>query len=197
MLKQSSCALLRKKLVSLTVRFSSSCDSSCFALLADQQAVVAVERIQLALFQPALQTVLQEVRAAVVEVHAALLVDERLQQFQFRVGEWQASGCAHDVFMIECATGSATYRAAAPRASGLRWTGRLGLASIASCSAAAAEFQHLADVEQNDQPALVLAQAGHAIQSAFLHHGGRRFDVASGIFRTSDAESTIMPASRP
>jgi hypothetical protein len=33
---------------------------------------------------PPQQAVLQEVRAALVKVHAALLIDERLQQLQFR-----------------------------------------------------------------------------------------------------------------
>ena len=85
--KRSSCALLRKKLVSLTVRFSSSCASSLLAFVADQQAVIAVERIQLAFLQAALQTVLQEMGAAGVEVHAAFLIHERLQQFQFGFAE--------------------------------------------------------------------------------------------------------------
>src|SRR5580704_14321540 len=55
-----------------------------FSLAADQQAIIAVERIQMALFEPALQPVLEEVGAARIEMHAALLIDERLQQLQFR-----------------------------------------------------------------------------------------------------------------
>ena len=66
-----------------------------FPRLADEQAIVAVERIQLALLQPALQTVLKEGSAPVVEMHAALLVDERLQEFQFRFGECGDFACAH------------------------------------------------------------------------------------------------------
>ena len=68
------------------------------ALLADQQPVVGVERIDAALLQAAQQPVLQEVRAPLVEVHAALLVDQRLQQLQFRVRQYGSrcrSGCAH------------------------------------------------------------------------------------------------------
>ena len=77
--------MCRKKLVSLTVRFSSSLRQFLLALLADEQAVVGVEGIDAALLQAAQQPVLQEVRAALVEVHAALLVDQGLQQLQFRV----------------------------------------------------------------------------------------------------------------
>ena len=75
--KSSSCGLLRKKLVSLTVRSSSSRASSCLPS-ADQQAVIAVERVEMALLHPPLQAVLQKMRAAFVEVHAAFLVDEGL-----------------------------------------------------------------------------------------------------------------------
>ena len=68
------------------------------ALVADQEAVVGVERVGAALAEPAQQPVLEEVGATLVEVHAALLVDERLQQLQFRLGQywsWCGSGCAH------------------------------------------------------------------------------------------------------
>ena len=78
---------MRKKLVSLTVRFSSSAVSSCFAFAAGQQAVVAVKRVDLAGLQAPLQAVAQEMRAALVEIHAALLIDQRLQQLQFRFGQ--------------------------------------------------------------------------------------------------------------
>ena len=61
--------------------------SSVFAFAAGQQPVVAVERIQPALLQAALQAVLQEMGAALVEEHAAFLVDERLQQLQFCFGQ--------------------------------------------------------------------------------------------------------------
>jgi hypothetical protein len=66
-----------------------------FPLLADEQAIVAVERIQMALLQPLLQAVLQEGGAPFVEVHAALLVNERLQEFQFGVGEGLWLGRVH------------------------------------------------------------------------------------------------------
>jgi hypothetical protein len=58
-----------------------------FAFFADEQAVLAVERFQVALFQAALQAVLKEVSAARIEVHAALLVDEGLQEPQFGLGD--------------------------------------------------------------------------------------------------------------
>src|SRR6478735_2731554 len=71
----------------------------CFlALAADEEAVIGIEGIHTALLQPAQQPVLEVVSAAFVEVHAALLVDERLQQLQFRFGQyggWCRPGCAH------------------------------------------------------------------------------------------------------
>jgi hypothetical protein len=68
------------------------------ALRADQQPVVGIERVGAALLQPAQQPILEKVRAAFVEVHAALLVNERLQQLQFRFRQYGSrcgSGCAH------------------------------------------------------------------------------------------------------
>ena len=68
------------------------------ALLADEQAVIGVERVGAAFLQAAQEPVLEEVGAALVEVHAALLVDECLQQLQFRFGEYGSGcrpGCAH------------------------------------------------------------------------------------------------------
>ena len=49
------------------------------AFAAGQQTVVAVKRVQAAGLQAPLQPVLQEVRAAFVEVHAAFLVNQGLQ----------------------------------------------------------------------------------------------------------------------
>src|ERR1700687_862567 len=46
-----------------------------------------------------------------------------------------------------------------------------------------ARRQYLADIEQNDQPSVVLAQPRHTVQSACLHHGGRGFDFAFGNFQ--------------
>jgi hypothetical protein len=66
------------------------------AFFADQQAVIAVERIQVAFFKTPLQAVLQEMRAPVVEVHAAFLVDEGLQKLEFCLGKLRGNcGCAH------------------------------------------------------------------------------------------------------
>ena len=95
--KRSSCGRLRKKLVSLTVRFSSSSGEFVLPFAAGQQTVVAVERIDLAGFEPALKAVFQEVRAALVEKHAAFLIDERLQKLEFCFGELNLSGYrSHD-----------------------------------------------------------------------------------------------------
>src|SRR6185437_12065654 len=65
---------------------------------AREQSVVAVKRIELTNFEPALKAVLQKVRAALVEKHAALLVNERLQKFEFRFGELHLGGqCSHEM----------------------------------------------------------------------------------------------------
>ena len=53
-----------------------------FSLVADQQAVVTVEGIDLPLFEPALQSVFEEVGAALVEIHAAFLVHQVLQELE-------------------------------------------------------------------------------------------------------------------
>ncbi len=50
-----------------------------FSRIADQQAIIGVERIDVAFFQPAQQAVLQEMRAPLVEMHAAFLINEGLQ----------------------------------------------------------------------------------------------------------------------
>ena len=66
------------------------------ALIADEQAVIAVEGVELALLEASLQAVLQEMGAAFVEVHAALLVDEGLQEFELGFGELGVeASCAH------------------------------------------------------------------------------------------------------
>ena len=53
---------------------------------AGEQAVVRIEGVELTGFQTALQAVLEEVRAAFIKKHAAFLIDEGLQEFQFRFG---------------------------------------------------------------------------------------------------------------
>src|SRR4029078_5018829 len=53
-----------------------------FSLVANQQAVVTVEGIDLPLFEPALQSVFEEVGAALVEKHAASLVHQVLQELE-------------------------------------------------------------------------------------------------------------------
>ena len=68
------------------------------AFLADQQPVIRVEGIDTAFPEPPQQSVLQEVRAAFVEVHAALLIHQRLQKFKFRFCQDRSrcrSGCTH------------------------------------------------------------------------------------------------------
>ena len=62
------------------------------AFAAGEQAIVAVEGIDLAGFEAALQAILEEVRAALVEEHAAFLVDERLQELELGFGELNLRG---------------------------------------------------------------------------------------------------------
>src|SRR6202035_468455 len=78
-----------------------------FAVLADQQPVIGVERIGAALLQPPQQAILQKMRAARVEVHAALLIHQRLQQPQFRIRQDRSrcrSKCAHSFSRSPCPT---------------------------------------------------------------------------------------------
>ena len=73
------------------------------AFAAGEQPVVAVERIQLAGLQAALQTVAKEMRAALVEIHAALLIDQRLQELQFGFGERNlCCECGHSFLEVLC-----------------------------------------------------------------------------------------------
>jgi len=58
-----------------------------FALAAGEQAVVAIKGFQLSGLQAALETVLEEMRAAFVEEHAAFLIDEGLQKLEFGFSE--------------------------------------------------------------------------------------------------------------
>ena len=54
-----------------------------FSFMAGEQPVIAVERVQPALLQPAMKTVLKEMGAALIKIHAAFLVDQGLQQLEF------------------------------------------------------------------------------------------------------------------
>src|SRR5262245_26439606 len=67
------------------------------SLTAGEQTIVAVEAVNSAGFQTALQSVLQKMDAALVKVHPALLIDERLQQLQFCFTDsnWN-SWCGHE-----------------------------------------------------------------------------------------------------
>jgi hypothetical protein len=60
-----------------------------------EQAIVAVEIVETAGSESALQTVLQKVDATLVEVHSAFLIYERLQELKFSVANddrYSASG---------------------------------------------------------------------------------------------------------
>ena len=57
-----------------------------------EQAIVAVKGIELAGFEPALQAILEKVRAALIEEHAAFLVNERLQELELRFRQLNLCG---------------------------------------------------------------------------------------------------------
>ena len=52
-----------------------------------EQAVIGIERVELASFQTALQTIFKEVRAAFIEEHSAFLIDQRLEELELCFGE--------------------------------------------------------------------------------------------------------------
>src|SRR5882724_408386 len=64
--------------------------------MAGEETVVGVKIVQAADLQAALQTVLKEMRPALIEIHAALLVDQGLQQLVLRFTnlDWNAR-CSH------------------------------------------------------------------------------------------------------
>src|SRR5437879_2944687 len=62
------------------------------AFPAGQQTIVGVEGIELTGLEAALQPILQEMRAALIEKHAAFLIDESLQEFQLGFGELDLGG---------------------------------------------------------------------------------------------------------
>src|SRR6266403_1508508 len=67
---------------------------------AGEQAVIRIESVELAGLQTALQAIFQEVRAALVEKHAAFLIDERLEELQLCFGELDlGSNRSHCIFV--------------------------------------------------------------------------------------------------
>src|SRR4030081_2987387 len=90
--------------------------------MADQKPVIRIERIEAASPRPPQQAVLQEVRAAFVKVHAALLIDECLQQLQFRFRQDRSrcrSRCTHAFSRSPRPNFTCYLAAEAPRASAL------------------------------------------------------------------------------
>src|ERR1700682_426483 len=76
-------------------------ESQCRASLpAGQQPVISIEGVEPADFQTALQAIFQEVRAALIEKHAAFLIDQRLEKLQLCFGELDLGGNrSHCVFV--------------------------------------------------------------------------------------------------
>ena len=54
---------------------------------AGQQTVIGIERVELTNFEAALKAILEEMRAALIEKHAAFLIDKRLKKVQLRFGK--------------------------------------------------------------------------------------------------------------
>src|SRR6266568_340149 len=67
-------------------------------IAAGKQAVIGVEGVELAGLEAALKAILQEVRAALIEKHAAFLIDKSLEELQLSFGELDLGGDrSHDV----------------------------------------------------------------------------------------------------
>src|SRR6266536_495133 len=161
------------------------------SLVADQQPVVAVKRFQLAFAQTPLQPVLQEGRAPLIEVHAALLVHQRLQQFQFGIRDGRHFACAHDVF-----AGHTYLPAEAPCAAALPLllAPASGTASLVPVSRAASTFW--ISSRMMSRPWYLPRPVTQSRPPSCIMAGAVSISL-SGIFRTSEAESTIIPARRP
>src|SRR6202171_4350861 len=137
------------------------------SLMAGQQTVVAVERVEAASFEPALQTVLQKMRPALVKIHAAFLIDKGLQELQFRFSNLDLrASCSHES-PLKCVL------CAGPLCRG---RGRLGLNNF-SQPAQLAFLQNPCQVDQNNEPSRQFSYAGDIVQFAFLKNVGRRLDV--------------------
>src|SRR5581483_9128452 len=137
-----------------------------FALVAGKQAIVRVKRIQPADFQPPLQTVLQEVRPPLVKVHAAFLVNKRLQQLVLRFTYLDLyAWCGHRSPLWSCCrlnNGSC----------------RLGFRNLTQ-PPQFAFLQNLIQVNQYDQPSIQLAYAGHVVAFTLIKHR-RQFNLSFG-----------------
>src|SRR4029077_7640335 len=95
---------------------------------AGKQAVVGIERVKLAGFQAALEAILEEVRAALIEKHAAFLIDQRLKELQLRFRELDLGGYRSHFFVKQ------TRRPAVPVANRKRHYLRAATGSAASSS---------------------------------------------------------------
>ena len=71
------------------------------AFMARKQAIVVIERIESGGLQAAYEAVTQEMGAALIEVHAAFLIDKRLQQLQLGLSDVEIdSGSGHCVLRV-------------------------------------------------------------------------------------------------
>src|SRR5271155_316302 len=181
------------------------------AFLADQQPVIGVEGIDAAFLQPAQQTVLKKMSAALVEVHAALLIHQRLQQPQFRVRQNRSrcrSECTHAFSrssypsFIPSPSGrlaptkpaaAKLQRAAAPRASVLAV---LPSGLTLSCNRLAGARSLVISSSTTRRPRTLPNPVTQFNPPSWNTAGGGSTSVLA-IFNTSEAESTINPASLP
>src|SRR5262249_15001767 len=108
---------------------------------------------------------LEEVRAAFIEIHAALLIDEGLQEFVFGLSDLDGTAwCDHYSPLLSVLLP-------------LRRSGRCAFGNLTQ-PAQLPFLPDLAQVNQDDQPPFDFAYAGDVIELAFLKDAGRQIDLA-------------------
>ena len=111
-------------------------------------------------------------RAPLVEIHAAFLIDQRLQELQFGFSERNmCCECGHSFLVVFVPAPAANTRRC--QVAGMRRCG--GFAAFLQPAQFSA-LQNLAQIEQHHQASLQFPHAGDVIQFAFLENVLRRFD---------------------
>src|SRR5258708_28160462 len=140
---------------------------------AGEHAVIRIERVELAGLQTALQTIFQEVRAALVEKHAAFLIDKRLEELQLCFGELDlGSNRSHCIF-VKRTRSSAVLRCKPEKALPCGSDGFRDLLESFVLRA----MQEFGDVQQNNETSLQFADTGDVSGFAFRKDTARGFDL--------------------
>src|SRR5207237_2274687 len=123
-----------------------------------------IKRVHAALAETPLQAVLQKMCAPRVEIHAAFLINQGLQQPQFGFAELDRYGrSTHRLFLLL-----------------LSGRGAPGFSiALGSCSfSRGTQVEQLRHIQENDQSAFAFAQASNAVQTTFLKRGWRWLNVS-------------------